>query len=84
MNIKQKAYRIIDKEFDDISGRKRMVIDKIDLLYRKQMEKEIRGMRKSLGKYFWYNIEIDMTDENIDGFNQALQDVLNLLKKETK
>jgi len=51
---------------------------------RKQLEREIKGMNKGEVPFFPHEMEYGLTDAWQEGFNQALQDVLDLLKKETK
>jgi len=89
MNIKLKALKII-RDWGCCAGDTEVVIDKIDLLYRKEMEKEIKGMKdnpKFRAEYAkrerW---ELVRANYFLAGFNRALQDVLDLLshKKETK
>jgi len=91
MKIKQKVERILDKYYiDDMDSSMQdpmtpVVVDKIDLLYRKQMEREIRGMEKPMSDHFKETNRIELTRDKMNrGYNQALQNVIDLLRMKTE
>ena len=82
-SIKEKVTKLVKEDmFEAIKAYKEVGwlcepnnMDKIDLLYRKEAEKEIRGMKeKSLLKY---DVEKELFEW--EGYNKALQDILDLL-----
>ena len=94
MNIKQKVEKILEKMVDRMgeggmdtsySGRfyneaKETAKDKIDLLYRKQLEREIIKKIKTWEK----TVECPLYVCCQDCYELSIDDVLDLLKKETK
>lgn len=87
MNIKQKVEKIISEGLeaegyflsDEVDMTANGLASKIDLLYRKELEKEIKRMKEHVN----YHYDEDRYEA---GWGNALQDVLDLLspKKETK
>jgi len=87
MTTKQKVEKIIEEYTvlrDSSMLNSFQIVDKIDLLYRKEMEREIKGMRKSVIMKSEYP-EVGKLKFDIEGFdnaivyNQALQDVIDLI-----
>ena len=85
MNIKQKVEKILDKYGDASSCgflgfSTEPYVDKIDLLYRKEMKKEIKGMKEGKIDIVKLKAEgiVDLQSW-AEGYDQALQDVLDLI-----
>ena len=85
MNIKQKVEKVITSNTwvnqYGTAIHEEGLADQIDLLYRKEIEKEIKGMKKDN-----QNLKKTVDSSYRSGYKWAIYDMLNILshKKETK